>query len=239
MRDPNIDRDTRWKFNGAINVDDVETVRQLLSEYPGFHGELSVSIHSGLHNAASNGSLKTAEFLIEEIGCDVNQPEASVGRFPIELAVGHSGIEMVKFLLDRGADPNVGRLLFSTIGKKDEAEELEMIKLLLAHGIDINQEFQWFDTDASFTPLEFAEMHDRPQIAKLLREHGAKERSPQPRPEPKTRSDEVVVHLEKQYGPVRPDALIEIVPTGMPISIHMIPPTEEHQRLTLFTTGMS
>jgi hypothetical protein len=51
--------------------------------------------------------------------------------------------------------------------------------------------------------------------------------------------DEVVQYFRDNFGEVDPRALIEIVPMGHPVSIHVIRPTESRTHLTLFTTGLS
>ena len=51
--------------------------------------------------------------------------------------------------------------------------------------------------------------------------------------------DEVVQYFRDNVGEVDPRALIEIVPMGHPVTIHLIRPTESRTHLMLFTTGLS
>jgi hypothetical protein len=51
--------------------------------------------------------------------------------------------------------------------------------------------------------------------------------------------DEVVQYFRDNFGEVDPRALIEIVPMGHPVTIHLIRPTESRTHLMLFTTGLS
>jgi hypothetical protein len=51
--------------------------------------------------------------------------------------------------------------------------------------------------------------------------------------------DEIVAYFQEHFGPVRREAIIEIVPTEPRIVVHVIPASAERKHVTLFTTGMS
>jgi hypothetical protein len=115
-----------------------------------------------------------------------------------------------------------------------------MVKLLVEHGADVNRFFPWFgDANSGFTPLTFAEAHGKTEIAEYLRSKGAVPPAEKPQKPAMSLEDEIVAHFEKQFGPARPGALREVIPMGLPVAIHAIPPHETHQQLTLFTSGMS
>lgn len=50
--------------------------------------------------------------------------------------------------------------------------------------------------------------------------------------------EDIIQHMERHYGPVQEQALIEIVPT-LEVAIHAVPARPERNPLILFTTGMS
>ena len=51
--------------------------------------------------------------------------------------------------------------------------------------------------------------------------------------------EEVIRYFRENFGDVDERAIIEIVPTGFPVTVHAIPPTKNRNHLTLFTTGLS
>src|SRR5262249_44595973 len=119
---------------------------------------------------------------------------------------------------------------------------LQFVKLLVEHGADVNRVFPWYDDwNVTFTPLSWAETNEKTMIAEYLRSKGAVVPSEEPASRANTPNlaDEIVAYFAEHFGPVRPQALIEIVPNEPPVSIHVIPPGEERNHLMLFTTGMS
>jgi hypothetical protein len=58
-------------------------------------------------------------------------------------------------------------------------------------------------------------------------------------PGPPSVADQIVAHFTEKCGPVLPQSQQEIVSAGSPISIHVVPPSEGRNHITLFTTGMS
>jgi len=64
---------------------------------------VGVLFNSAIVQAAEDNDLKELEALVSK-GSDVNQQ--SKGIFPLQLAIRNENVEMVRFLLDNGADPN-------------------------------------------------------------------------------------------------------------------------------------
>ncbi|CAM0949119.1 unnamed protein product [Alopecurus aequalis] len=100
-----------------------------------------------LHFAACKGCLEICKFLVEESGLDVNlvtktgvhvDPIDPRGA-PLHVALAKDRVEVVKVLLEHGADPNrfvnniLTPLLFAVIGKS-----LKCMKLLIEAGADLN-----------------------------------------------------------------------------------------------------
>lgn len=106
-----------------------------------------------LHAAAAVGNLSTAKALIE-MGVSVDgappgQSQTAAARTPLHLAILGKHKEMVKLLLQSGADPekqcNAGNaLLCSLLG----GDNHDIAKLLLAHGVDPRKA-----TQSGFTAL--------------------------------------------------------------------------------------
>lgn len=114
---------------------------------------------------------------VEEILAE--NPEAATllnesRRSPLGIAAFKNQIDMVRLLLERGADPNTpeecsgrGAALFQACGRND----VEMVKLLLEHGADPNAEVD--SSGCCLTIAEYRKTEDTPDVQRLLREHGA------------------------------------------------------------------
>lgn len=198
--------------------------------------------------AAKKPHIQFMELFLKE-GMDVNMRESTKPHDTvISDAVMFKQLEMARFLLARGADPNVGRPIITAIGIKDEALALEFVKLLVEHGANVNELFDFYgDRDHPFTALDWASR--KPAIAAYLKSHGAKTsdellgKSASPKKEKPaggSLSERIVAYFEEHFGPVDQRSLVEIVPTEPPISVHVVPPSPERRgHVTLFTTGMS
>jgi len=65
-------------------------------------------IYSGLHRAVYNGELGLTIDFIDNKGADVNQrDEVNYGETSLMIAIRQGDLEMIKILLDRGADPMI------------------------------------------------------------------------------------------------------------------------------------
>ncbi len=65
-------------------------------------------IYSDLHRAVYNGELGMAIDLVDNKGADVNQrDEVNFGETPLMIAIRQGDLEMIKILLDRGANPMI------------------------------------------------------------------------------------------------------------------------------------
>ena len=121
--------------------------------------------------ACRKGKMKTADFFLK-VGVDV---DAELEKFTgLNHAVGNGNIEMVKFLLERGANPTLGRNLITAASGSGVGQEREAIlKLLLEYGGNPNVVYAMFgDKSNARTVLDFASS-DSP-VRKILLEHGAK-----------------------------------------------------------------
>lgn len=227
----------------AIRFGNLHELRRLFSEHPRYAHDVQGGISSWLKDAAGYGQTAVAETLVS-MGADVN------ARLPFGDTILKSGIqsghaEMVEWLLSRGVvvngpDPDGDRFIIFAISREPEEVALSIVKLLVEHGVDVNQAFTVFgDKTKTFTALEWAK--GKPSIVAYLKSKGAVERTKKPaeKSSPKTLAEEVVAYFDEHFGPPRPQAQIEIVPSEPRIAIHVIPADEGRKNVTLFTTGMS
>jgi ankyrin repeat protein len=94
----------------------------------------------GLTIAAARGDLKRVTEILDEDPGAIRQPPRN-GRRPLSAAVEFGHGDMVRLLLDRGADPNWPELGSPTGGALQRAAgagNREWVELLLAHGADPN-----------------------------------------------------------------------------------------------------
>jgi hypothetical protein len=171
---------------------------------------------------------------------------------PLDDAVGRGQIEAARHLISRGANVNLGRELIGAINvgtdfhqdvKTREAKAFELVKLLVESGTDVNRWWYFGDPKKGvvFNALSWAIANGREDIAEYLRAHGAvmPPQSDQPEKSPKGIEEEVVAYFEEQFGPVHPHSLGEIVPTGSPVAVHVVPSSKDRPHTTLFTTGLA
>jgi len=141
--------DSAEEFWKAIDANDVETTKSLLQDSPALVNERYFGIawktepncdiqfsNTALHNAAVNSRVKIAELLIRS-GADVNAIgyEENKGLTPpIVLAAWEGSIEMMKVLLDAGADPNLSASAETALYCAAEHHAQEKVELLLASG---------------------------------------------------------------------------------------------------------
>ena len=173
-------------------------------------------------------------------GVDPHAMPKSGGFSPIRKAIQLQRIDCLKYLLDLGVDPNLGlerqRVTLTS--------EMEILKLLVEHGVDINFQFTLFgDKQKLFTALDHA---TNAEVKDYLRSVGAKTAaelgtpgSAKPVSLGNKHLDEVRGHFEKMFGAAEERSFRKIVTAAPGISVHVIKPTSSQGFLTLFTTGMS
>ena len=120
-----------------------------------------------VYAACDSGSIPVFEVLLEQ-GMDVNKYLELEGS-PLVSACYHGNVELARFLLDRGADPNCGyplghyeALVWAIIG--DQAS-LEVVKLLLESGTKVK------GTGSLIAAAEYGQF----AALRLLVEHGSKD----------------------------------------------------------------
>ena len=79
--------------------------------------------------------------------------------------------EILRFLLDRGADPNAAKRGQTALHWAAGGGDVEMAELLVGRGADVRA--VWRSPRGELTPLAMAERNEHKAVAELLRRHGA------------------------------------------------------------------
>lgn len=164
----------RDQLSGAISWKNEERIFEILATGNSFLADvakyenetwLGQAVHSGC-------SLKVLDRLLAS-GCGVNEHLESR---PIEIAINQDRIDVLEWLLQHGADPNLGRPIVGAINHRKSPEvQLQMLELLLNGGANINKAFPLFgDEQNSFTVLDWAVLYGlSPKVVEYLKSRGA------------------------------------------------------------------
>jgi ankyrin repeat protein len=122
---------------------------------------------TAMHHAAVNNHADIIPFLVR-CGADVNRQNAESNQTPLQLAVEENAIDVVRALLENGADPDrTVTPLSPPLARAAREGYLEIVKLLITFEADVNIQ------DGNWTPLRYAEFGNHDAVVELLREHGA------------------------------------------------------------------
>jgi ankyrin repeat protein len=121
-----------------------------------------------LRTAAIKGNLARVQKLVKE-GAEIDYKDVN-GMTPLWFAVGRGHLEVTRFLLEQGADPNVARedTLGPPLVMAAAENRVELVKLLLDFKADINT-----INYSRRTALHEAAWHSKTEAAMLLLERGA------------------------------------------------------------------
>lgn len=155
------------------------------------------SAYPPIHNASYNNNLEAVKLLLSK-GVNINAQTIS-NQTPLAIASirGHTGL--AKFLLEHGADPNIAdnegyTPLHGAVNGADTDEEIEIVKLLLEKGANIDAQTK--DSRSrrpnfnGATPLHYAVIHGDAKVTKLLLDKGANK-------DIKNKADKTAVDLAK------------------------------------------
>jgi Ankyrin repeats (3 copies) len=111
------------------------------------------------------GDLATIKNLVGKV--NVNEQDA-FGKTALWIAVFRNDLNMVKFLLDNGAEPNISRLFATTpVEEAIKNRYLDILKLFVTHE-NINKELP-----DGYNPLMLAVVYNKPDIVEFLLKQGA------------------------------------------------------------------
>ena len=124
--------------------------------------------------AIMDGDVETVKRFIEE-GRDVNAL-AWDDSFPIQIAAFSHQFEVVKLLLENGADPNAhtNKCFTPLIYAAQWEVDIEIVKILLEYGADPTVKDEY---GKGKTPLDIAKQNDNKEAIKLLEEATEKQKT--------------------------------------------------------------
>jgi ankyrin repeat protein len=149
---------------GAIVRGDIETVRTLISKDPAVLKQ-HVANQSWLHLAAQEGNVAIMDVLIAA-GMPIDQQTVDGTRPPLKVAAAQGHQEACAWLLDHGADINLGlgksaTPIFSAIYSKS----LKLVELFVERGADL---CATFGPPPKMDVIRFAEEHGTPEVVSFL-----------------------------------------------------------------------
>lgn len=224
----------------AVIAGDVGATRAILAEYPELLKSRCRESLPWLTVAARRPSSAMVKLLID-LAFDVNDEGIgpSAPSWPLVGAVDRDLVENARLLLEHGANPNVGRVVIGAI-VGTHRHSLELVQLLHQYGADLHQVYTNELTGGTMNALGEAVRWGKQDVAEYLRAQGCV--MPPSEQLPQRRDDldaEVVAYFEEHFGPVRREAILEVVPTEPRVAVRIIPPDSNRRYVTLFSTGMS
>src|SRR5687767_9324547 len=132
-----IDRGAALSFHDACAAGEAEKAKAMLMNDPTLLDRRSPDGYPPLGLAIFFGNTDLAKFLIEK-GADVNAAAQNSQRVaPLHAAAAVCDHEIIRMLLDRGANPNSRQQLdYTPLHTAGARGDIEMAKLLLARGAD-------------------------------------------------------------------------------------------------------
>ena len=116
-----------------------------------------------LTTAVQNRDIREIHRLLDA-GANINEPGGDPARTPLAWSIRYRYFDVVKLLIEKGADVNFGFPLHSAI----EAGDISVVNLLLDKGADVNNGYYGFGS-----PLMAAAQEGKTAIVERLLEKGA------------------------------------------------------------------
>ena len=231
-------------FRIAVLQSDVPAMHRYVAVEPDLFAKLAARKERIVGEAAKHSSPEAVRALVE-LGADIDAQDAN-GDSGLCWAVMSDRLDVVRVLLESGADPNRGCPIFN-VACQDLNDPIAMAKLLLAHNADINRPFL-VEGLPPRNVLSEAMAEEKAELVKFLKSRGAKLPAAA-RGDTKAAADDttgdyradILRHFRKRYGQPERRSLGEIVPSSeFPVAIHYIPPKASRTESgVLFTTGLS
>ncbi|KAI4998667.1 hypothetical protein ZWY2020_054009 [Hordeum vulgare] len=122
-----------------------------------------------LHEAACTGKLDTCQYLVEQLGFDINtEANDDSGMTPLACAVLRGESVTMEYLLDKGADPNKqDNKRFTPLHYAIKEGNNRMVRLLLSKGASVDV----FSSEG--TPLHIAASYGKSGMMQILLQHNA------------------------------------------------------------------
>jgi hypothetical protein len=191
-----MNRERNAALSESIRSGDVATVRRMLVEDDSI---LQVDWGRGrtwLHKAAEFDQPEVVEELVRA-GIDINAKLVDEPQTPLHVAALKRNAAVARWLVEHGADVNVGGGNYPTPLSYAASGSLEIVKLLVEHGAAVNT---CHDTPPR-NPLFLAQKWKQQDIEEYLRAHGALLPSETPEAiRARRHQDEVEEHLLTHVG---------------------------------------
>ncbi|MCA9450404.1 MAG: ankyrin repeat domain-containing protein, partial [Candidatus Omnitrophica bacterium] len=156
-----------FPLHTAVRLGHAEDVRRLIEEGAD-PAALDEDAFAPLHFAAWKGEVEIARILIDA-GAQIDVHRRPYGETPLLLAIHHERIDMVKYLLERGADCRATNFLDqSPLSFAAQVGNVEALSLLLESGAEVDQAME-----DGRTPLFIAVSTGQIEAATRLIEFGA------------------------------------------------------------------
>lgn len=234
------------EFHGALRNGNADVCRELCSKYQWLVTDHNWQVRDGfaptwLNVAVLSGDVATVKTLLD-LGFDVNALCGKEQSSALGIAIDKNHYEIAVFLLSTGANPNLSRPMIGALNRDSTDRKMAFVKLLVENGCDVNRIYDLYgDITKEFTALDWTK---DPEMVAYLRSKGAKKAAELKGEGTKLATptnvlEEVIQYFRDNFGEVDQRSIVEIVPTGFPVAVHAIRPTENRNHLTLFTTGLS
>ncbi len=216
-----MNRETLLQLSEKMRAGDVTWMRQILLAHPGSVHEYYAG-GSLLHIAAEYDNVDMMQMLVD-LGLDVNVPDLTSPEGPIDAAATHNSMKAARWLLKRGAKINFevnGETRVSALAGASYQGYLDMVKLLIEHGADINAVWG----DPPMNSLAFAVMYGKKEVEEYLRLQGAKlpeELQAEKEAEEEAESPRALTRRFRIGGPEEEEAATEDEAPGTPIFEHI------------------
>ena len=153
------------EFHNALTTGKAEKVRRVVEAHPEVLRFMN-SYGTVLHHAAAESTVEVVEYLLT-CGFSVDESDPEIGNTILFSAIVNRDRAMVRWLVERGANVNAGRL-HTPLHLAAFYNDDETICYLLDHGADASRV-----DDDGLTPLGFAIKKGRERAAAVLKERGA------------------------------------------------------------------
>lgn len=216
---------------------DANALRAFLAENPARVHTNMLSYGTPINYTVLYGDLACVKCLVE-FGADINA--TNDGSSVLNDAVSGNDIEIVDYLLRRGArhDPTISadNLYVAAIVQSNA----DMVRFLLSKGIDPNVIMTRQNGELR-TAYAFAVEEGETEIAGILKAHGCTFPPGYVPPKDDTAPDVQAIrdHLSSLFGQAESNVFQTILPDPTGVVIHYIKPNDDHSFATLFTSGMS
>ena len=221
-----------------------------------------------LQYAAKEGCSNAVECLLE-LGADINTRVGFLERSALEEASDGGHIDIVEYLLAKGAKLEVGLPNHNPLFHAIYENHIEVAKVLLSAGLDPHVTYLTLSGKLR-NAFSFAKECGKGKVIDLLTAVGCRmpvegvdipvneaevqaemqativetvedEWDEDKIAEHSSDEQEIIAYVSQRFGPTDELALREILPVlkNVHVAIHVIRPTGQHPFMTLFTTGMS